>query len=111
MPPTPRSEGVDAWDRDPALAWIACLPLYRRAGRDVLLLVAEEPVRDVLLALARATGFDAYACATPHDVIDTLVQVGDRVACAIVSAGATWGSGLREFLADEYPGIHRIAVA
>ena len=97
--PGPLPEALPGW------GWIALLPLLRRDGRDVLLLVAEEPLRGALVALAEAVGLDAYACATPHDVVETLVALGDRIACAVVSRAAGWGEGLREFLADEYPEI------
>lgn len=97
--PVPPREALPAW------SWIALLPVLRRDGRDIVLLVAEEPLRGALVALAQAVGVDAYACATPHDVVETLVALGDRIACAVVSRGAGWGEGLREFLADRYPEI------
>lgn len=108
LPPPAASDVALGLESPPAWGWIALLPLLRRDGRDVLLLVAEEPLCGALLELARLTGFDAYACATPHDVIETLVALGDRIACAVVSRRAGWGEGLREFLADEYPQIIRV---
>lgn len=81
-----------------------------RDGRDVMLLVTEEPLCGLLLELAHRSGYEAFACDTPLDVVDTLVELGERVACAIVSATATWGEGLGEFLADEYPHVERILI-
>lgn len=95
---------------DLATRWVDSLPLLRRQGRDVMLLVSEEPLTGVLLELAYLNGFDAFACRTPLDVIDTLVELGDRVACAVLSTGATWSTGLPDFIADEYPHIQRVVV-
>ena len=76
-----------------------------------MLLVADEPLSGFLLELAHVNGYDAFACQTPLDAIDTLVQVGDRVACAIVCASVGWADALAEFLADEYPDIERILIS
>ena len=78
--------------------------------RNVMLLVAEEPLCGQLLEMAHENGFDAFACETPLDTIDTLVELGDRVACAIVSSATKWADGLGEFLADEYPHVERILI-
>ncbi len=43
-------------------------------------------------------------------MIDTLIEIGDRVACAVVSSTTSWGQGLAEFLADEYPTIQRVLI-
>ena len=90
--------------------WIATLPTKLRERRDIMLIVAEEPVCGMLLELAAINGFDAFACETPLDVIDTLIDVHDRVACAVVSSKTAWGAGLGDFLADEYPAIQRVLI-
>lgn len=82
-----------------------------RDGRDVVLLAAEEPLCGLLQELARANGYRAFACETPLDAVDTVVELGDRMACAIVSSSARWADGLAEFLADEYPHVERILIA
>ncbi len=76
-----------------------------------MILVADEPLRGALLELAHLNGYGAFACSTPLDVIDTLVDFGDQVSCAILDDSAGWSAGLPEFLADEYPHIERIAIA
>lgn len=90
--------------------WLATLPTQLREHRDIMLIVAQEPVCGMLLEIAHINGFDAFACETPLDVIDTLIEIGDRVACAVVSSTTEWGAGLADFLADEYPSIQRVLV-
>lgn len=88
--------------------WGASPASRRGERRDVIVLAADEPLRSRLLGHARASGYDALVCTTPLDVIDTVVKLGDRVACAILSSGARWADGLDEFLADEHPTIRRV---
>jgi len=88
-------------------AWVSVLP-PPLDGRDALLLVADEPVRGAVWELAIRAGYDVYACRTPLEVVDTLVGIGDNVACVVMDSGARWGRGLREFLADEYPRLQRM---
>ena len=90
--------------------WLASLPIKLREQRDIMLIVADEPVCGMLLEIAAINGFDAFACETPLDVVDTLIEIGDRVACAVVSSSTQWGNGLAEFLADEYPSIQRVLI-
>ena len=73
-----------------------------------MVVVAEKPLSGLLLELAHMNGLDAFACETPLDVIQTLVGLGPRVACAVVAASVDWGNGLAEFLADEYPHVDRV---
>lgn len=88
--------------------WIAMLARTGRPGRDVMVLVADEPVRSMLWEIAMKNGFDTFACRTPFEVVDTLVELGDRVECAILDSEAPWSGGLAEFLADEYPLVRRV---
>ncbi|MBV8761112.1 MAG: hypothetical protein JO257_27700 [Deltaproteobacteria bacterium] len=90
--------------------WIASLPTKLAERRDIMLIVADEPVCGMLLELAHINGFDAFACETPLDVIDTLIEIHDRIACAVVSSQTPWGAGLGDFLADEYPTIQRVLI-
>lgn len=90
--------------------WLATLPTKLRERRDIMLIVAEEPVCGVLLEIAHINGLDAFACETPLDVIDTLIEISDRIACAVVSSSTSWGAGLGDFLADEYPTIQRVLI-
>ena len=101
----PHLQPEDSFD-----GWLASLPTKLRERRDIMLIVADEPVTGMLLELAHINGFDAFACETPLDVIDSLVQIGDRVACAVVSSKTDWGQGLGDFLADEYPAIQRVLI-
>ena len=93
------------------IPWIASLPAHLQRGRDVMVVVAEEPLSGALLELAHMNGLDAFACETPLDVIQTLLGLGHRVACAVVAASVEWGNGLAEFLADEYPHVDRVLLA
>lgn len=68
-------------------------------------------LRAALAELGRANGYKVLACATPLDVIQTLLQLGDRIRHAIISSEPRWGLGLPEFLSDEYPDIERIMLA
>jgi hypothetical protein len=77
----------------------------------IMIVVADEPLCGILLELADSNGFDAFACETPLDVVDTLVQIGHRVVCAVVASSIAWGEGLAEFIADEYPHVRRIQLA
>ena len=95
---------------DADLGHVTLLARPPRDGRDVMLLVAEEPLCGLLLELAYENGYDAFACETPLDAVDTLVELGERVACAIVSSSAKWAEGLGDFLADEYPHVERILI-
>lgn len=98
---------TEMWASDPG-GWLASLPAQRESGRDIMVIVANEPLCGVLLELAEVNGLDAFACETPLDVIRTLIDIGDRIACAVVSSTTEWGEGLAEFLADEYPSIDRV---
>lgn len=89
-------------------AWLAAL---ERPGRDVALVVADEPLAAVIAELYRAYGYEVRTPATPLDVIQTLLGVGDRIGVAVLSPDARWADGLREFMADEYPEIDRIVLA
>ncbi len=99
----------ELWDSDPR-EWLASLPELRARGRDVMVIVAGDPLYEVFSELAVANGFDTFACQTPLDAVDTLVQVGDRVACALVSSDTKWGEAFAHFLADEFPHVQRILV-
>lgn len=89
---------------------IALLGRPPRPGRDVMIVVAEEPLCGALLDIASANGFQVFACETPLDVFATLAELGDRTDCAIVSARIAWGNAMAEVLADEYPAVQRILV-
>src|SRR3569623_3131156 len=73
--------------------WLATLPTKLSEQRDIMLIVADEPECGLLLELAHVNGFDAFACETPRDVIDTLIEISDRIACAVVSSKTPWGAG------------------
>jgi hypothetical protein len=105
-----RVEQQPSFVEDPGFGDVTVLARPPRNGRDIMLLVAEEPLTSVLLELSRVNGYDAYACETPLDAIDTLVQLGDRVACAFVSAAVRWTDGFGEFLRDQYPHVERILI-
>jgi hypothetical protein len=89
-------------------AWLAAL---ERPGRDVALVVADEPLAAVIAELYRTYGYEVCTPATPLDVIQTLLGVGDRIGAAVISPDARWADGLRDFMADEYPEIDRIMLA
>ena len=89
-------------------AWLAAL---ERPGSDVVLVVADEPLGAVIAELYRAYGYEVRMPATPLDLIQTLLRVGDRIGAAVISPDARWADGLRDFMADEYPDIDRIVLA
>ena len=96
-------------DLESDTAWSSMLP-PALDGHDALLLVADEPIRGAVWELATRGGYDVFACRTPLEVVDTLVGAGDRIACVVMESAAQWGSGLREFLADEYPRLQTMIV-
>ena len=44
-----------------------------------------------------------------HD-LRAVSAISDRIACAVVSSKTSWGVGLGDFLADEYPTIQRVLI-
>ena len=82
-----------------------------RSGRDVALVIANEPLAAVIGELYRAYGYDVFAPETPLDVIQTLISADDRIGAVIISPDARWANGLCEFLGEEYPEIDRIVLA
>jgi hypothetical protein len=88
--------------------WLATL---ERAGRDVALVIADEPLATVIGELYCDYGYDAVAPETPLAVIQTLLSSGGQIGVVIISPDARWAHGFREFLADEYPEIDRLVLA
>jgi hypothetical protein len=89
------------------------VPLLGRAGpeRDSVLLVADEPLRDVLLELARERGYEPYWFSLPLDAIYCLVRRGERIGHALIESDLPWSDELCMLLADHYPHIRRILLA
>ncbi|HEY5948171.1 MAG TPA: hypothetical protein VIV40_21895 [Kofleriaceae bacterium] len=103
--------GSSAQDKCEVGCSLSSLERARLDGRDLMLIVAEEPLRGRLLELAHANGFQGRSCRTPLDAVHMLVQTGHRVACAIVTSTSEWAARLAEFMADEFPRIERIQIA
>ncbi|MCX5743624.1 MAG: hypothetical protein NT062_14120 [Proteobacteria bacterium] len=80
--------------------------------RDRVLVWATEPLRAVLVKLVEAFGYEVHAPATPLHAIETLIDAGHRFSHAVIAMGASddLGSGMRDFLADEYPAIYCVTV-
>jgi hypothetical protein len=77
---------------------------------DVVLVLANEPLRDTLGDLVRARGYEVRASATPLETVQLLELLKDRLRCAIISSQLPWGSGVWELLVDEYPEIEPVLV-
>jgi CheY-like chemotaxis protein len=80
------------------------------SDRDIVLVIAGKPMRDMLAELVRASGFEVRAATTPLETIQILERQNDHLRCAIVSSHVSWAPAVWELLADEYPGIERIAL-
>jgi hypothetical protein len=87
-----------------------CIDLPRRDGHDLVLVLAEEPMRDQLVALVRRSGYHAQACTTPLETVQVLEHKSDRLRCALISPQLAWGHSVGELLDDEYPGIDHVVV-
>lgn len=79
--------------------------------RDSVLLVADEPLRDVLLELAIARGYEPYWFCLPLDAIYCLVRNGDRIGHALIESALPWSEELCGLLAEHYPHVRRILLA
>lgn len=76
--------------------------------RDIALVIAEPEVAAALHELYQAYGYEVFLPETPLDVIETLAVVGDQVRVVLISSEATWATGLRELIAEEFPETYRI---
>jgi hypothetical protein len=95
-------------DHDPdGGGWL--VHLERR--EQLALVIADEPLRQVLVEVVRSYGFDAIAPATPLEVVQRLLAEGPRIACAVISPDVSWAAALHDYLADEYPAIEPTLLA
>lgn len=77
-------------------------------GHDVVLVLAGEPMRDTLVELVRANGYEVRASTTPLETIQLLEHLKGQLRCAIISSQLPWAPGLWELLVDEYPDVEPI---
>ncbi|HET7504121.1 MAG TPA: hypothetical protein VFK02_24035 [Kofleriaceae bacterium] len=77
---------------------------------DVVLVLANEPLRKMLGEVVRAHGYDVQASATPLETVQLLERLKDRLRCAIISSQLPWGPSVCELLIDEYPDIEPVVV-
>ena len=84
------------------------LAMPETRDRDLALVIADEPLRSQLVDAARHRGYEPHAARTPLDAIQALVRDGDKIRYAILSSAPSWTLPLRELIAEEYPGIHRL---
>ena len=79
-------------------------------GQDVVLVLAGEPLRDMIVELVRANGYEVRASTTPLETIVLLERLKDQLRCAIISSRLPWGSEMWELLVDEYPEVEPIVL-
>lgn len=81
-----------------------------RADQAVLV-VAEQPFRDALVALVRTNGYEALTCRTPLEAIHALERCGPTIGYVVLSPSAPRALELRTLLADEYPGVQPLILS
>jgi len=79
-------------------------------GHDVVLVIAGGPLRDMLVELVQANGYEVRASTTPLETIELLERLKDRVRCAILSPQIAWAPAVWELIVDEYPDIEPIVL-
>lgn len=77
----------------------------------MVMVLADVPSRDRLVALAHSCGYDAWACTTPLEAVHVLERHRPRVRCALIAPDLPWGSGVGELLDDEYPDVDHLMVS
>jgi hypothetical protein len=76
---------------------------------DVVLVLVGEPLRDMIVDLVRANGYEVRASTTPLETIQLLERLKGQLRCAIISSRLPWAPGVWELLVDEYPDVEPIA--
>lgn len=77
-------------------------------GRDVALVIAEEPVARTVGDLCRRRNYEVASAKTPLEAINALVSLGARVGVFVIAASAPWSAELTELVADEFPEIDQV---
>lgn len=77
---------------------------------DIVLVLADEPLRDMLGEAVRAHGYEVQSSATPLETVQLLERLKDRLRCAIISSQLPWAPAVWELLIDEYPDIEPVVV-
>lgn len=114
--PKSRSPGVRAHSQtsrievSKAPAWLSSLVSQLKEGRDVVLLVAEEPWRQQLVDMLRPIAREVLEPSQLEDAELILRCRGDQIAAAILSSQPVWGVKLRASLAAEHPEIRRVVL-
>lgn len=114
--PKIRSPGLLAHSRTSRIevsrapAWISSLASQLKKGRDVVLLVADEPWRQQLVEMLRPIAREVLEPNQLEDAEQILRCRGDQIAAAILSSQSGWGLKLRASLAAEYPEIRRVVL-
>jgi hypothetical protein len=78
--------------------------------RDVVLVLAAEPLRGMIAELMRANGYEVRASTTPLETVLVLERLQERLRCAIISSQLPWGAGAWELLVDEYPDVEPVVL-
>jgi hypothetical protein len=79
-------------------------------GHDVVLVIACEPLRNLMVELVQANGYDVRASATPLETIHLLERLRGQLRCAIISSQVSWAPEVWELLVDEYPDVEPIVL-
>jgi hypothetical protein len=74
--------------------------------RNLVMIVAEQPLRTVLTDLYGAFG-TVRAPATPLEAVHAIVAEGTRIGRAVISTSVSWAAAFVELLADDFPEIQR----
>lgn len=114
--PTGRSPGVRVHSQTSRIelsrgpAWLSSLSSQLKEGRDVVLLVADEPGRQPLVDMLRPIAREVLVASELDEAEQILQCRGEQIAAAILSSQPGWGMKLRASLATEYPEIRRVVL-
>ena len=93
-----------------APAWLSSLASQLKDGRDVVLLVADEPGRQVLVDMLQPIAREVLVPSRLDDAEQLLQCRGAQIAAAVLSSQPEWGVKLRVSLATAYPEIRRVVL-
>lgn len=90
--------------------WLRSLASERKAGREVVLLVADEQGQQPLLDMLQPVAREVLVASQAADATQILQSRGGEIAAAILSSQSDWGLTLRGTLAAEYPEVRRVVL-
>lgn len=79
-------------------------------GHDLVLVIAGGALRDMIVELVQANGYEVRASTTPLDTIQLLERLKGQLRCAIISSQVPWAPAVWELLVDEYPDVEPIVL-